>query len=121
LDSDLNANSNAHSVRHTNNNCNANCDCHGNSNGYCNGHADSDRYPNTYAYPMHGEMYANAAASPHSVNAPITFKFVQSVADTNRPFQFQKRSQYFFGADDETLSVAMRLRNPDRSPFAIHS
>jgi hypothetical protein len=35
----------------------------------------------------------------------------------NRPFQFQKRSQYFFGADDETLSVAaMCIRNPDRSP-----
>jgi hypothetical protein len=48
---------------------------------------------------MHGEMYANAAAPPHSVTAPITFKFVQSVADTNRPFQFQKRSQLFVGAD----------------------
>jgi hypothetical protein len=118
LDSDLNADSNAHSVRHTNNNGNANRDCHGNSNGYCNGHADSDRYPN--AYPMHGEMYANAAASPHSVTAPITFKFVQSVADTNRPFQFQKRRQDFVRAHNETLSVvAMCVHNPNRSPFAI--
>jgi hypothetical protein len=30
-----------------------------------------------------------------------------------RPFQFNKRSQYFFDADDETLSVAMRVNNPD--------
>jgi hypothetical protein len=39
----------------------------------------------------------------------------------NRPFQFQKRSQYFFGADDETLSVAIRVHNPDRSAFKIQS
>lgn len=38
-----------------------------------------------------------------------------------RPFQFQKHSQYFFGADDETLSVAMRVHNPDRSAFEIQS
>jgi hypothetical protein len=37
----------------------------------------------------------------------------------NRPFQFQKRSQYFFGADNETFSGAMRVNDPDRSPFAI--
>jgi hypothetical protein len=46
------------------------------TNGYCYGHADSDRYPNAYAYPMHGEMYANAAASPHSGAAPLTFKLL---------------------------------------------
>jgi hypothetical protein len=34
-----------------------------------------------------------------------------------RPLQFQKRSQYFFDADDETLSVALRVHNPDRSPL----
>jgi len=33
----------------------------------------------------------------------------------NRPFQFHKRSQFFVGAHDETLSVAMRVHNPDRS------
>jgi hypothetical protein len=38
-----------------------------------------------------------------------------------RPFQFQKRRQYFVGAHNETLSVAMRVHNPDRSAFAIHS
>jgi hypothetical protein len=36
----------------------------------------------------------------------------------NRPFQLNKRSQYFFGADDETLPVAMRVNNPDRSPLS---
>src|SRR5205814_9079060 len=66
-----------------------------NSDGYRNSHANSDRYPNPYAYLMHGEMYANAAASPHSATAPVTFKFVQSVADTNRPFQFQKTQSTF--------------------------
>jgi hypothetical protein len=43
-------------------------------------------------------------------------KFLRDQIDrefVNRPFQFQKRSQYFFGADDETLSVAMRVHNPD--------
>jgi hypothetical protein len=38
----------------------------------------------------------------------------------NRPFQFRKRSQHFIGADDETLSVAMRANNPDRSPLRIN-
>jgi hypothetical protein len=37
--------------------------------------------------------------------------------DTNRPFQFQKGSQYFIGTHNETLSVAaMRVGNPDCSP-----
>jgi hypothetical protein len=30
-------------------------------------------------------------------------------------------SQDFIGTHDETLSVAMRVHNPDRSPFAIQS
>jgi hypothetical protein len=38
-----------------------------------------------------------------------------------RPLQVQKRSQYFFGSDDEALPVAMCVHNPDRSPFAIYS
>ena len=33
------------------------------------------------------------------------------------PFQFHKRSQYFIGAHNEALSVAMRVHNPNRSPF----
>jgi hypothetical protein len=37
-----------------------------------------------------------------------------------RPFQFQKRSQLFIGTHDETLSVAMRVHNPDRSPLGIN-
>jgi hypothetical protein len=41
--------------------------------------------------------------------------------DTNRPFQFQKRSQFFIGMHDKALSVAaMRVSNPDRSPARIN-
>jgi hypothetical protein len=36
-----------------------------------------------------------------------------------RPLQFHECSQHFTGANNETLSVAMRVHNPDRSPFAI--
>src|SRR5262245_21509983 len=39
----------------------------------------------------------------------------------NRPFQFQKCSQYFFGTNDEMLSVAMRVHNPNCPPFAVQS
>jgi hypothetical protein len=40
--------------------------------------------------------------------------------DTNRPFQFQKRSQLIIGVHNETLSVvAMRVNNPDCSPLRI--
>ena len=39
----------------------------------------------------------------------------------NRHFQFQKRSQSFIRAHNETLSVAvMRLCNPDRSSVGIN-
>jgi hypothetical protein len=44
---------------------------HANPDGYRNSHDNSDRYPNPYAYPMHGEMYANAAAASHSATAPV--------------------------------------------------
>jgi len=37
-----------------------------------------------------------------------------------RPLQFQKRSQLFICANDETLSVPMRVHNPDRSPVGIN-
>ena len=37
-----------------------------------------------------------------------------------RPFQFNKRSQLFIRTHNETLSVAaMRVNDPNRSPFAI--
>jgi hypothetical protein len=37
----------------------------------------------------------------------------------NRRFEFEKRSQFFVGAHNETLSVApMCICNPDRSPFS---
>jgi hypothetical protein len=38
-----------------------------------------------------------------------------------RPLQFHKRSQDFIGTHDETLSVAVRVDNSDRSPFKIQS
>jgi hypothetical protein len=39
----------------------------------------------------------------------------------NRRFQFQKRSQLFIRAHNETLSVvAMRVSNPDCSSLRIH-
>ena len=69
---------------------------------------------------MHGEMYANAAASPHSVTAPITFKFVQSVGRYKPPFQLNKGSQLPISLHNETLSIAaMCVNNPDRSPSKI--
>jgi hypothetical protein len=36
-----------------------------------------------------------------------------------RAFPATKLSQLFLGTYDETLSVAMSVHNPDRSPFAI--
>jgi hypothetical protein len=36
-----------------------------------------------------------------------------------RRFQFHKRSQHFIRAHNETLSVAMRVGNPDCSPVGI--
>jgi hypothetical protein len=38
----------------------------------------------------------------------------------NRRFQFQKRGQLFIRVYNETLSVAMCVRNPDRSPVGIN-
>jgi hypothetical protein len=37
-----------------------------------------------------------------------------------RPFQFQKRGQHFICTHDETLSVAVRVNNPNRSPLEIN-
>src|SRR5215467_14293691 len=42
-------------------------------------------------------------------------------ARANRRFEFHKRSQHFIGTNDETLSVAVRVHNPDRAPFNIES
>ena len=38
-----------------------------------------------------------------------------------RPLHFQKRRQLFIGVHDETLSVAMRVHNPDCSSFRVTS
>jgi hypothetical protein len=45
---------------------------------------------------------------------------MELAATANRRFKFRKRSQLFIGAHDETLSIAMRVSNPDCSPFTIH-
>ena len=39
---------------------------------------------------------------------------------SNRRFEFHKRSELFIRAQDETLSVAVRVNNPDCAPFPIH-
>jgi len=36
------------------------------------------------------------------------------------PFQFHERGQYFIGADDEAVSVAMPAHYPNRSDFKIN-
>jgi hypothetical protein len=36
----------------------------------------------------------------------------------DRPLQFQKCRHLFIRAHNKTLSVAMRVNNPDRSPFS---
>jgi hypothetical protein len=41
--------------------------------------------------------------------------------DTNRPFQFQKRSELIIRANNETVSIiTVRINNPDRSRFQIN-
>jgi hypothetical protein len=44
--------------------------------------------------------------------SPILWRF----SDASRRFKFQKRSQFFVRAHKETLSVAMCVSNPVRSP-----
>jgi hypothetical protein len=39
----------------------------------------------------------------------------------NRPFQFHKRSHFFIGTHHETLSVAMRVNDPNCAPIIIES
>jgi hypothetical protein len=37
----------------------------------------------------------------------------------NCTFQFHKRGQPFVGADDETVSVAMRVNDPNCAPMIV--
>jgi len=58
-------------------------------------------------------------------NRPLQFHkrsqhFIGTHKLVYRPLQFQKGTQLFIGAHDETLSVAMRVNNPDRSAFNIN-
>jgi len=43
------------------------------------------------------------------------------VLSNNPRLQFQKRSQLFIRTHDKTLSVPMRVNNPDRSSFKVES
>jgi hypothetical protein len=38
----------------------------------------------------------------------------------NRAFDFQKRRQLLIGMHNETLSIAVRVSNPDCSPGRVH-
>jgi len=52
--------------------------------------------------------------------APVSARPLRDQSEVvYRPLQFQKRSQNFIGAHDETVSVATCVCTPDRSPFAI--
>jgi hypothetical protein len=42
-------------------------------------------------------------------------------ATSNRGFEFEKRGQLFLRMHNETLTVAVRVNNPDFPPFAIKS
>ena len=44
----------------------------------------------------------------------------QAATGPNSRFQFQKRRQLFVRVHNETLSVAMRVHNPDRSLVGIN-
>jgi len=63
-----------------------------------------------------------SASSHGKLGAPTSGGLVRFLRDqTHRelvygPLQFNKRSQQFIGARNETLSVAMRVCNPNRSP-----
>ena len=46
----------------------------------CHSHANRDPYSNTYAYPMHGEMYTDPATAPHTATSSL----VRALRLTNR-------------------------------------
>jgi hypothetical protein len=51
----------------------------------------------------------------------VSLNLFSQQAKTNRPFQFQKRSQLFIRTHNEALNVvAMRVCNPDCSPVEIN-
>jgi hypothetical protein len=59
-------------------------------------------------------IYADSGTTSASMS-------IQNFADTNRPFEFEKRGQLFIRMHNETLSVAaMRVHNPDCPPVAIN-
>jgi hypothetical protein len=61
----------------------------------------------------------NSFCSPHG-NDKVALQHQTHRELVYRPFQFQKCGEDFFGTDDKTLSVAMRVNNPNCSPVGIH-
>jgi hypothetical protein len=53
-----------------------------------------------------GHSLVSAPPLQHQTHRELVYRF----------FQFHERSPDFIGAHNETLSVAMRVHNPDRSP-----
>jgi hypothetical protein len=49
----------------------------------------------------------------------LTARQHNSSASAGRRFQFHKRSQLFIGTHHETLSVAMRVNDPDCAPIIV--
>ena len=60
----------------------------------------------------------NKSVAHIDVTSPLEASFP---ARPNRLFKFKKRGQLLIGVNNKTLSVAMRVNNPDRSPFKIES
>jgi len=68
---------------------------------------------------------AASASSSGKLGAATSGGWVKFLRDQThrefvyRPLQFQKRRQLFVSAHNESLSVPMRVGNPDRSPLLI--
>jgi hypothetical protein len=123
-------------MRHAHGNCNAHrnshsdansdsyiyLDAHTNRNIYSNSNCDTHCYINADTYtasdPMR-EMFTHAEAPPNSSAATVARTTISRGIAKHR-FRSYKRRQYFIGVHNETLSiVAMRVNNPDCSPFVI--
>jgi len=96
--------SNSHSYGHTN------TDSVGNGDAY----ADTDAYANP-------EVYAVTKGSPDPAASSRRGLICRCILlRLAAEFKLQKRSQLFIRSHNETLSVAVRVSNPGRSPVGIH-
>jgi len=102
--------SNSHSYGHTN------TDSVGNGDAY----ADTDAYANPEAY-TNAEVYAVTKGSPDPAASSRRGLICRCILlRLAAEFKLQKRSQLFIRSHNETLSVAVRVSNPGRSPVGIH-